>query len=79
MTQALSAVLHSGFNFQGHPGPPELLKQQGGGPVLALMTCISMTTINSFSPVGLRDYKDDSGFSLTLQFALQVKFTINQN
>ena len=43
------------------------------------MTHILMTTIISFSPVGLQDYKDNSGFSLTLQFVLQVKFTINQN
>ena len=79
MMQALFAVFHSGFNLQCHPGPPEPFKQQGGGPILALMTHISMTTINSFLPVGLRDYKDNAGFSLTLQFAFQVKLTINQN
>ena len=79
MMQALFAVFHSGFNLQCHPGPSEPFEQQGGSPVLALMTCISMTTVNSFSPVGLRDYKDDGGFSLTLQLAFQVKFTIKQN
>ena len=79
MMQALFSVFHSGFNLQCHPGPPEVFEQQRGGPVLALMTHILMTTINSFLPVRLRDYKDDSGFSLTLQLASQVELTINQN
>ena len=38
-----------------------------------------MTTIDSFSPMGLRDDEDNGGFGLTLQFAFQVKPTINQN
>ena len=49
------------------------------GSVLALMTHISMATIDCFSPVGLRDDEDDGGFSFTLQLALQVKLTVNQN
>ena len=79
MMQALFAVFYSRFNLQCHPRPPEPFKQQGGGPILALMTHISMTTVNSFLPVGLRDNKDYGGFGLTLQFAFQVKLTINQN
>ena len=79
MMQALFAVFHSRFNLQCHPGPPEPFEQQGSSPILALMIHISMTTVNSFSPVGLRDNEDDGGFGLTLQFAFQVKLTINQN
>ena len=38
-----------------------------------------MTTVNGFSPMGLRDNEDNSGFGLSLQFAFQVKLTVNQN
>ena len=43
------------------------------------MTHISMAAIDCLSPVGLRDDEDDGGFGFTLQLALQVKLTINQN
>ena len=79
MPETLFTILHSGFDFHHHPEPPEPFKQQGSSPVLALMACILVTTINSFSPVGLWDYEDDSGFSLTLQLAVQIELTINQD
>ena len=43
------------------------------------MTCIPVTTINSLSPVSLRDNKHSGHLSFPLEFAIQVKLTIYQN
>ena len=54
-------------HMAGHPWPPKVLLQWGQGIVMALMSCISMTSIQSGNPMHLWDLKEQQIFILTLR------------